>query len=55
MQSASLAQLATHWLLEHLEAPPAADPLLKQSALSAQPVQPTTGSQKLPVKQSKLL
>jgi hypothetical protein len=50
-----LAQVATHWLLEQVEAPPAADPLLMQSVLSEQPVHPTTGSQKLPVKQSKVL
>ena len=41
---------------EHAEAPPAADPFLKQSSeLSTHPVHPTTGSQNSPVKQSKSL
>jgi hypothetical protein len=49
LQSASLAQLATHWPPEHAEAPPAADPFLKQSELSTHPVHPTLGSQNSPV------
>ncbi len=54
-QAASLAQVATHELLLYVAAPPVAAPTAKQSELVAHPVDPATGSQNSPVKQSKSL